>query len=155
MWRLYRLIVGISTCHPLAKLGGYMVTFGVISAMTYTITTIFSRGESAYAGIIFLILVPSAFFGGLTLFPIGIYLAFKKQCLIDPGLKDQSIGEILRRLSGEHDVRGRIIAFVIFSGANVVLTFAIIMSGFQYLDSASFCGSSMGDEYTVRRSKRG
>jgi hypothetical protein len=140
MWRLYRLIVGISTCHPLAKLGGYMITFGAISAMTYTITTIFYHGESAYAGIIFLILVPLAFFGGLTLFPIGIYLAFKRQCRVDLTLRDQSIGEILRRLSGEHDVRNRIIAFIIFSGVNVVLTFVIIMFGFDYLDSASFCG---------------
>jgi len=86
------------------------------------------------------VLVPLAFFGGLTLFPIGIYLAFKKQCRIDPSLKDQAIGEILRRLSGEHDVRGRIIAFVIFSGVNVALTFVIIMFGFDYLDSPSFCG---------------
>src|SRR5512139_834510 len=101
MWRLYRLIVGISTCHPLAKLGGYLITFGAISAMTYTITTIFYHAESAYAGIIFLILVPLAFFGGLTLFPIGVYLAYKKQCLEDPSLSEKSLGEVLQRLSGD------------------------------------------------------
>ncbi len=102
--------------------------------------TIFSRTESAYGGIIFLILVPSAFFGGLTLVPIGVYLAFKRECRVDPSLPDKPIGEILRQLSGEHDVRGRIIAFVLFSGANVVLTLVIMMAGFDYLDSASFCG---------------
>jgi hypothetical protein len=140
MWRLYRLIVGISTCHPLAKVGGYMVTFGTISAITYTGVTIFTRSESAYGGIIFLTLVPLFFFGGLTLFPIGVYRAFKSQCLEDPSLRDKSLGEILRRLSGEQDVRNRIIAFILFSIANVALTLIIVMAGFEYLDSASFCG---------------
>ena len=40
MWRLYRLLVGLITCHPIAKLGGYMVTFGTISAISYTVLTI-------------------------------------------------------------------------------------------------------------------
>ena len=62
MWRLYRLLVGLITCHPIAKVGGYMVTFGTISAISYTGVTIFIHAESAYAGIIFLILVPAGFF---------------------------------------------------------------------------------------------
>jgi hypothetical protein len=140
MWRFYRLIVGLSTCHPIAKLGGYTVTFGTISAVIYTLVTILSQAESAYAGLIFLVLVPSTFFGGLTLVPIGIYLAFKRECRTDPNLSDKSLGEILRQLSGEQDVRNRIIAFILFSGANVVLTLIIIMAGFDYLDSSAFCG---------------
>jgi hypothetical protein len=140
MWRLYRLIVGISTCHPLAKVGGYMVTFGTISAISYTAVTVFGRAESAYGGILFLILVPLAFFGGLTLFPIGVYLAFKKECLKDPSLRQKSLPEILLRLSGEEDVRGRIIAFILFSVANVALSLVIVMAGFEYMDSAKFCG---------------
>ncbi len=140
MWRLYRLLVGVITCHPLAKLGGYMVTFGTISAVIYTGATIFARTDSAYAGILFLILVPSFFFGGLALIPIGVYLAFKKQCIEDPSLREKSIAEILRRLSGEEDVRNRIIAFILFSIANVVLTLIIVIAGFEYMDSASFCG---------------
>jgi hypothetical protein len=140
MWRLYRLLVGIITCHPISKLGGYMVTFGTISALSYTGATIFARSDNAYAGIIFLILVPSSFFGGLALIPIGLYQAFKKECIKDPSLRHKSLGEILRRLSGEEDVRNRIIVFVLFSIANVVLTLVIVMFGFEYMDSASFCG---------------
>ena len=140
MWRLYRFIVGISTCHPLAKLGGYMVTFATISAISYTGVTVFARSQSAYGGILFLILVPLAFFGGLTLFPIGVYLAFKKKCLEDPSLREKPLAEILQRLSGEHDVRNRIIAFILFSIANVVLTVIIVMAGFKYMDSTKFCG---------------
>ncbi len=153
MWRWYRLLVGLITCHPIAKLGGYMVTFGTISAISYTGATIFTRADSAYAGIIFLLLVPSSFFGGLALIPLGVYLAFKKECLQDPNLKHKSLGEILRRLSGEEDVRNRIIVFVLFSIANVVLTLVIVMAGFEYMDSASFCGllchKVMEPEYTV------
>ena len=153
MWRLYRLLVGLITCHPIAKLGGYMVTFGTISAISYTGATIFTRADSAYAGIIFLLLVPSSFFGGLALIPTGVYLAFKKACLQDPNLRNKSLGEILRQLSGEEDVRNRIIVFVLFSIANVVLTLVIVMAGFEYMDSASFCGllchKVMKPEYTV------
>jgi len=155
MWRLYRLIVGISTCHPLAKVGGYMVTFGTISAISYTAVTVFGRAESAYGGILFLILVPLAFFGGLTLFPIGVYLAYKKHCIEDPSLSEKSLGEILQRLSGNQDVRGRIIAFILFSIANVALTLVIVMAGFEYMDSASFCGllchKVMEPEYALCR----
>jgi hypothetical protein len=153
MWRLYKMLVGIVTCHPIAKLGGYMVTFGTISAVSYTGATIFARVDNAYAGIIFLILVPASFFGGLALVPLGIYLAFKKQCLIDPSLRQKSIGAILRQLSGEEDVRNRIIAFVVFSIFNVVLSLVIVMAGFEYMDSASFCGllchKVMEPEYVV------
>jgi hypothetical protein len=134
------MLVGIITCHPISKLGGYMVTFGTISAVTYTLMTIFTQAESPYAGIIFLVLVPSAFFGGLALIPVGIFIRFRLQRRSNPGLSDKPLGEILKELSGERDVRGRIIAFLIFSGANVVLTLVIVMAGFEYLDSASFCG---------------
>jgi len=155
MWRLYRLFVGLITCHPIAKLGGYMVTFGTISAVSYTGATIFAHTESAYAGIIFLVLAPSFFFGGLILIPIGIYFAFRKHCLEDPSLRQRSIGEILQRLSGEHDVRNRIITFILFSAANVLLTLVIVMAGFEYMDSASFCGllchKVMEPEYAVYR----
>jgi nitrate/TMAO reductase-like tetraheme cytochrome c subunit len=153
MWRLYRLLVGIITCHPIAKLGGYMVTFGTISAISYTGATIFTRSQGAYAGIIFLLLVPSSFFCGLALIPIGIYLAFIRACLKDPSLRDKSLGEILRRLSGEQDVRNRIIFFILFSIANVVLTLVIVTAGFEYMDSTSFCGllchKVMEPEYVV------
>jgi nitrate/TMAO reductase-like tetraheme cytochrome c subunit len=140
MWRLYRLFVGVITCHPIAKLGGYMVTFGTISAVSYTGAIMFTRTDSAYAGIIFLLLVPSSFFGGLALIPIGVYLAFKKACLEDSSLRDKSLGKILRQLSGEQDVRNRIIVFILFSIANMVFALVIVMAGFEYMDSASFCG---------------
>jgi hypothetical protein len=125
MWRWYRLLVGLITCHPIAKLGGYMVTFGTISAISYTGATIFTRSDSAYAGIIFLMLVPASFFGGLALIPLGVYLAFKKACIADPSLRSKSLGEILKQLSGEQDVRNRIIVFILFSIANVVLSLVI------------------------------
>lgn len=147
------MLVGIITCHPISKLGGYLVTFGTISAITYTLLNVFSHAESPYAGIIFLMLVPSAFFGGLMLIPTGILLRLRKQRRLDPGLGVKPLGEILKGLSGESDVRGRIFAFILFSGANVVLTLVIIMAGFEYLDSPAFCGllchTVMEPEYTA------
>ena len=70
MWRLYRLFVGIITCHPIAKIGGYLVTFATISGLIYTVGTTLYHVESPYIGIIFVAVVPPSFFGGLLLVPL-------------------------------------------------------------------------------------
>jgi hypothetical protein len=57
--------VGIITCHPITKVGGYMVTFGTITAIGYTGLTLRYHAGSADAGILFPIPVPSTFFSGL------------------------------------------------------------------------------------------
>ena len=61
------MLVGIITCHPIGKVGGYRVTFGTITAISCTGLTLLYHAESAYAGILFLILVPSTLLGGLIL----------------------------------------------------------------------------------------
>ena len=67
MWRLYKLLVGLITCNPISKVGGYLATFGTISGVVYIVMTILYGAENAYAGIIFLSVVPTTFFGGLIL----------------------------------------------------------------------------------------
>jgi hypothetical protein len=140
MWRLYKLLVGLITCNRISKVGGYMATFGTISGVIYTVMVILYGAENAYAGIIFLSVVPTTFFGGLFLVPLGIYLEFKRRNKQDPGLGEKPLGAILQNLSGESDVRNRIITFVLFSGANVVLTMGIFVASLDYLDSPAFCG---------------
>ena len=98
MWRLYRLFVGIITCHPLSKVGGYLVTFGTISGIIYTAGTLLHHVESPYIGIIFVAVVPPAFFGGLLLIPVGVYLRFRKQRREDPSLAGKPLGKILKNL---------------------------------------------------------
>jgi hypothetical protein len=153
MWRLYRLFVGIITCHPLSKLGGYLATFGTISGIIYTGMTLFYHPESPYIGIIFVAVVPPSFFGGLMLVPVGIYLEFRKRRRADPHLGEKPLGKILQNLSGESDVRNRIVAFVLFSAVNVALTMVIFIGSLEYMDSAAFCGSLchtvMQPEYTA------
>lgn len=140
MWRLYRLLVGLVTCNRISKVGGYMATFGTISGLVYLVMTVLYGAENAYAGIIFLSVVPPTFFGGLFLVPLGLYLEFKRRCRLDPSLGGKSLGTILQTLSGESDVRNRIITFVVFSGINIALTMIIFIASLEYLDSASFCG---------------
>ena len=67
MGRLYRVLVGMIPCHPIAKVGGCRVTFGTITAISDTGLTLLYHAESAYAGILFLRFVPSTLFGGLKL----------------------------------------------------------------------------------------
>jgi hypothetical protein len=140
MWRLYRLLVGLIICNRISKLGGYMATFGTISGVVYLVMILLFRAENAYGGIIFLAVVPPTFFGGLLLVPLGLYLEFKRRCRQDPKLAEKSLGEILHALSGESDVRNRIITFVVFSGINIALTMIIFIASLHYLDSPSFCG---------------
>jgi len=130
-----------------------MATFGTISGVIYTVMTILYGAENAYAGIIFLSVVPTTFFGGLILVPLGIYLEFRRRHKVDPSLGEKPLGAILQNLSGESDVRNRIITFVLFSGANVVLTMGIFVASLDYLDSPAFCGllchTVMIPEYTT------
>lgn len=140
MWRLYRLLVGLVTCNRISKVGGYMATFGAISGLVYLVMTLLSGAENAYAGIIFLSVVPPTFFGGLLLVPLGLYFEFKRRCRLDPSLREKSLGAILQTLSGESDIRNRIITFVVFSGINIALTMIIFVASLEYLDSPSFCG---------------
>jgi hypothetical protein len=140
MWRLYRLLVGLVTCNRISKAGGYMATFGAISGAVYLVMTLLYGAENAYGGIIFLAVVPPTFFGGLLLVPLGLYLEFKRRCRLDPSLREKSLGAILQALSGESDVRNRIITFAVFSGINVALTMIIFVASLEYLDSPSFCG---------------
>jgi hypothetical protein len=153
MWRLYKLIVGVITCNPISKAGGYMATFGAISGFIYTVMTILYGAENAYAGIIFLSVVPTTFFGGLLLVPLGIYFEFRRKRKQDPSLGGKSLSAILHALSGESDVRNRIITFVLFSVANIALTMGIFVASLDYLDSPSFCGqlchTVMTPEYTT------
>ncbi|HTY64820.1 MAG TPA: NapC/NirT family cytochrome c [Acidobacteriota bacterium] len=153
MGRLYRLLVGLITCNRISKVGGYLATFGAISGAVYLVMTLLSGAENAYGGIIFLAVVPPAFFGGLLLVPLGLYFEFKRRCRQDPSLAEKSLGTILQSLSGESDVRNRIITFVVFSGINVALTMIIFVASLDYLDSPSFCGqlchSVMIPEFTA------
>jgi nitrate/TMAO reductase-like tetraheme cytochrome c subunit len=140
MWRLYKLLVGLVTCNRISKVGGYLATFGAISGMVYIVMTILYGGENAYGGIIFLAVVPPSFFGGLLLVPVGLYLEFKRRRRQEPSLGEKPLGAILQALSGESDVRNRIITFVVFSGINIALTMIIFVASLEYMDSPSFCG---------------
>jgi len=140
MWRLYRLFVGIITCHPIAKIGGYLVTFATISGIIYMVGTTLYHVDSPYIGIIFVAVVPPSFFGGLLLVPLGIYLKFKQKRKVDHSLSGQPLGKILLNLSGEEDVSNRILMFVIFSFINLALTIVIFVGSLEFMDSAAFCG---------------
>ena len=61
------MLAGIIPCHPMGKVGGYAVTFVIITAISCTEITLLYHVEGAYAGIQVLTIVPSTFFGSLIL----------------------------------------------------------------------------------------
>jgi hypothetical protein len=140
MWRLYKLFVGPITCNRISTAGGYMATFGALSGIVYSVMAFLFHAESAYAGIVFMSIVPPTFFGGLLLVPLGIYLEFRRRRKDDPSLGAKPLGAILHTLSGDGDIRNRVIIFVAFSGINVFLTMIIFIASLDYMDSPSFCG---------------
>jgi len=58
------MMVGIISCHSIAKVDASMVIFRTIAAIRYTGFTFLYHAESAYAGILTCVLDP---FGGLIL----------------------------------------------------------------------------------------
>jgi hypothetical protein len=153
MWRWYKLFVGDITSNRISTVGGYMATFGTLSGIVYIVMTFLYHAESAYGGIIFMSIVPPAFFGGLLLVPLGIYREFRRRRKDDPSLGEKPLGAILQTLSGHGDLRNRIIIFVLFTGINVALTMIIFTASLEYLDTPSFCGqlchSVMTPEFTA------
>jgi len=130
-----------------------LTTFGAISGIIYLAGTLLYHVENPYIGIIFLSVVPPSFFGGLMLVPVGVYLRFRQQRRSDPTLVEKPLSGILQNLSGEGDVRNRILIFVLFTGINLALIVMIFVGSLEFLDSAAFCGSLchtvMTPEYVV------
>jgi hypothetical protein len=134
--------------NPISLAGGAITSASGITIIGYWLVEIFGRlSENPYLGIIFFLLLPGLFIGGLILIPVGVFLRRRQL---------QKEGEIPKEFP-KIDLNDRIFRH----GLDIVLVATIVnllvvavasYRGAAYMDSPQFCGQSchvMHPEYTA------
>jgi len=134
--------------NPISLAGGAITTASGVTMIGYWLVEIFGRfNDNPYLGIIFFLLLPAVFVGGLLLIPVGIWVRHKK--LQRAGLIPAQFPKI--------DLNDRIFRH----GLDIVLVTTIVnllvvamasYRGAAYMDSPQFCGQSchvMHPEYAA------
>jgi nitrate/TMAO reductase-like tetraheme cytochrome c subunit len=134
--------------NPISLAGGAITTASGVTLIGYWLVEIFGRSnDNPYLGIIFFLLLPALFIGGLLLIPVGVWVRHKK--LQKAGLIPKEFPKI--------DLNDRIFRH----GLDIVLVTTIVnllvvamasYRGAAYMDSPQFCGQSchvMHPEYTA------
>jgi nitrate/TMAO reductase-like tetraheme cytochrome c subunit len=134
--------------NPISLAGGAISSASGVTMIGYWLVEIFGRpNDNPYLGLIFFLLLPALFVGGLLLIPVGVWLRRKKL---------QKAGQIPAEFP-KVDFNDRIFRH----GVDIVLVATIInflvvamasYRGAAYMDSPQFCGQSchvMHPEYTA------
>jgi nitrate/TMAO reductase-like tetraheme cytochrome c subunit len=134
--------------NPISLAGGAVTSASGVTMIGYWLVEIFGRSNNnPYLGIIFFLLLPALFIGGLILIPIGVFLRRKKL---------QKAGQIPAHFP-KIDLNDRMFRH----GLDIVLVATIVnllvvavasYRGAAYMDSPQFCGQSchvMHPEYTA------
>ena len=134
--------------NPISLAGGAVTTASGVTMIGYWLVEIFGRpNDNPYLGIIFFLLLPALFIGGLLLIPVGVFVRHRKL---------QLAGQIPAQYP-KIDLNDRIFRH----GLDIVLVATIVnllvvsmasYRGAAYMDSPQFCGQSchvMHPEYTA------
>jgi nitrate/TMAO reductase-like tetraheme cytochrome c subunit len=134
--------------NPISLAGGAITTAAGVTMIGYWLVEIFGRpNDNPYLGIIFFLLLPALFIGGLILIPVGLFLRRRKL---------QQAGQIPAEFP-KIDLNDRIFRH----GLDIVLVATILnllvvsvasYRGASYMDSPQFCGQSchvMHPEFTA------
>jgi nitrate/TMAO reductase-like tetraheme cytochrome c subunit len=134
--------------NPISLAGGAITSASGVTMIGYWLVEIFGRpNDNPYLGIIFFLLLPALFIGGLVLIPVGVFIRHRKL---------QKAGQI-PLLYPKIDLNDRIFRH----GLDIVLVATIVnllvvsmasYRGAAYMDSPQFCGQSchvMHPEYTA------
>lgn len=131
----------------ISRLGVLLVTASGIFWLFLLPTYLQGHAGSAYLGILLFLLIPTAFFAGLALIPLGIVLKRKKDgpgALIDPTLPV---------ISWSNPGFRRLAIFVgVATFANVVIAGNLSYRALEHMEGVQFCGATchvvMKPEYT-------
>jgi nitrate/TMAO reductase-like tetraheme cytochrome c subunit len=134
--------------NPISLAGGAITTASGITMIAYWLVEVFGHfNENPYLGIIFFLLLPGVFVGGLLLIPVGLFLRRKKL---------QKAGQIptaFPRIDlNDRIFRHGIDIVLITTIVNLLVVAIASYRGAAYMDSPQFCGQSchvMHPEYTA------
>jgi nitrate/TMAO reductase-like tetraheme cytochrome c subunit len=134
--------------NPISLAGGAITTASGVTMIGYWLVELFGRpNDNPYLGIIFFLLLPAVFMGGLLLIPVGVYVRHKK--LQKAGLIPAEFPKI--------DLNDRIFRHgldivLVTTIVNVLVVAMASYRGAAYMDSPQFCGQSchvMHPEYAA------
>jgi hypothetical protein len=134
--------------NPVSLAGGAVTTASGITMIGYWLVELFGRpNDNPYLGIIFFLLLPALFMGGLALIPIGVFARRRKL---------QKAGQIPAEFP-KIDLNDRIFrhGLDIVLVATIVNLLVVAMASYRgaaYMDSPQFCGQSchvMHPEYAA------
>jgi nitrate/TMAO reductase-like tetraheme cytochrome c subunit len=134
--------------NPISLAGGAITTAAGVTMVAYWLVEIFGHfNENPYLGIIFFLLLPAIFIGGLLLIPVGLFLRRKKL---------QKAGQIPAAFPkidlNDHIFRHGIDIVLVTTIINLLVVAIASYRGAAYMDSPQFCGQSchvMHPEYTA------
>jgi nitrate/TMAO reductase-like tetraheme cytochrome c subunit len=134
--------------NPISLAGGAITTASGITMIGYWLVELFGRfNDNPYLGIIFFLLLPGLFVGGLLLIPVGIWLRRKK--LQKAGLMPAAYPKIDLN---DHIFRHGLDIVLVTTIVNLLVVAMASYRGAAYMDSPQFCGQSchvMHPEYAA------
>jgi hypothetical protein len=124
-----------SVRNPISVAGAFIVTMSALVFLVVFLLDMFGLHSNPYMGIVFFIIVPSAFILGLLLIPLGMWIERRR---IATG-RSARIGWPTLDLNSP---RQRRITFVVLvlTMANIVIVSLAAYKGIEFMDSPSFCG---------------
>ncbi|MGA2535145.1 MAG: NapC/NirT family cytochrome c [Terracidiphilus sp.] len=134
--------------NPISLAGGAITSASGVTMIGYWLAEVFGRlNDNPYLGILFFLLLPGLFIGGLVLIPIGIFLRRRK--LQNSGQIPAEFPKIdLNDRTFRHGLDIVLVATIV----NLLVVAVATYRGASYMDSPQFCGQSchvMHPEYTA------
>jgi hypothetical protein len=134
--------------NPISLAGGAITTASGVTMIGYWLVELFGRpNDNPYLGIIFFLLLPALFIGGLLLIPVGMLGAPQESC---KGRADS--GRVSQDRFQRPDLPPRAGHRLVATIVNLLVVAMASYRGAAYMDSPQFCGQSchvMHPEYTA------
>jgi nitrate/TMAO reductase-like tetraheme cytochrome c subunit len=134
--------------NPISLAGGAITSASGVTMIGYWLVEMFGRpNDNPYLGIIFFLMLPALFIGGLVLIPIGVFL--RRRVLQKAGQIPAEFPKIdLNDRIFRHGLDIVLLATIV----NLLVVSIATYRGAAYMDSPQFCGQSchvMHPEYTA------
>jgi hypothetical protein len=120
-----------------SRIGVALVTSSVVFWLFFLPMAVRGAGAHPYIGILEFLLIPSVFFAGLALIPVGMWRQVRRQ------RRTGAAPANFPRLSLDSPELRRLARFVgIATVANIILGSLFAYQGLGYMDSVTFCGQT-------------
>ncbi len=120
--------------HPLSVAGVAIVTLSAVMFLFVLLLDVFGLHTNPYLGIVFFLILPMIFIGGLLLIPLGIYFERRRTAkgLAPRGWPRLDLNDPVHR-------RG-VLAVAALTLVNVMIVSLAAYRGLEFMDSPQFCG---------------